>query len=186
MTQNTTALAKGTGERFEDNVALQKLWIATQTRQWRSLAIVGASETGESNATIHAAQMLANMSWQYSGVPTAVFDLRDVSIRLVEYQIQEIQVQASKGDRVFVALRSPEENPTTVPIARATDAVVLCVALGSTDTKAAQKTLAAIGRVHFLGCIVMKERRSYGNRDGRASSMPPPQSAPEPTMPRPR
>jgi len=183
MTQNTTALAKGTGERFEDNVALQKLWIATQTRQWRSLAIVGASEA---SASIHAAQLLANMSWQYSGVPTAVFDLRDVSIRLVEYQIQEIQIQASKGDRVFVALRSPEENPTTVPIARAADAVVLCVALGTTDTKAAQKALAAIGRVHFLGCIVMKERRSYGNREGRASSMPPPQSAPEPTMPRPR
>jgi hypothetical protein len=183
MTQNTTALAKGTGERFEDNVALQKLWIATQTRQWRSLAIVGASEA---NATIHAAQMLANMSWQYSGVPTAVFDLRDVSIRLVEYQIQEIQAQAAKGDRVFIALRSPEENPTTVPIARAADAVVLCVALGATDAKAAHKTLAAIGRVHFLGCIVMKNRRPSGNRDGRPSSMPPPQSAPEPTMPRPR
>jgi hypothetical protein len=182
MTQNT-ALAKGTGERFEDNVALQKLWIATQTREWRSLAIVGASDT---NSTIHAAQMLANMSWQYSGVPTAVFDLRDVSIRLVEYQIQEIQMQAAKGDRVFIALNSPEENPTTVPIARAADAVVLCVALGATDTRAAHKALAAIGRAHFLGCIVMKDRRPSGRRDSRAPASVPPQSSPEPTMPRPR
>jgi hypothetical protein len=159
----SAALVRRRGDFFSD-VQLQQLWLATQRRAWRSLAVVSASA---GLPTIDSANMLAKMAWRYSGEPTSVFDLRDVSLRLVEHQLREIQVQVAAGDRVFVALRSVTENPAAVPIARAADALVLCVALGKTDMRSAQRTLDAIGRERFLGTILV-EGASGSPVDGNA------------------
>jgi hypothetical protein len=157
----SAALVKRPREPLSD-VHLQHLWLATQRRAWRSLAVVSASADVR---TIESANMLAKMAWRYSGEPTAVFDLREVSLRLVEHQLREIQLQVSAGDRVFVALGSVSENPAAVPIARAADALVLCVALGRSDVRSAQKTLDAIGRERFLGCILV-DSAVPSSRDG--------------------
>jgi hypothetical protein len=161
---DSTALAKYYADAFSD-VRLQQLWIATQRRAWRSLAVVGASA---GVPVIDSANMLAKLTWRYSGEPTLVFDLRDVSLRLVEHQVREINVQVSVGDRVVIALRSVVENPASVPIARAADTLVLCVELGKTDAKSAQKTLDAIGRDRFLGTILVNSPRGM-SADGRHS-----------------
>jgi hypothetical protein len=152
----SSALVKRQGDFFND-VRLQQLWLATQRRAWRSLAVVSASA---GLPTIDSANMLAKMAWRYSGEPTSVFDLRDVSLRLVEHQLREIAVQVAAGDRVFVALRSVTENPAAVPIARAADALILCVALGKTDMKSAHRTIDAIGRDRFLGTILVEAEYS--------------------------
>jgi hypothetical protein len=136
-----------------DDVRYQKLWLATQRKQWRSLAVVGASASIE---TIGVAELLAKIAWWYRGEPSCVFDLRDASLRLVEYQVQEIAMQVESGLRVILALRSISENPTAIPLARAADAVVLCVGLGKTQFKSAEKTIEEIGRERVLGCIVVK------------------------------
>ncbi len=160
----STALAQRRGDFFSD-VQLQHLWLATQRRAWRSLAVVSASA---GLPTMDSANMLAKMAWRYSGEPTSVFDLRDVSLRLVEHQLREIQVQVGAGDRVFIALRSVTENPAAVPIARAADALILCVALGQTDMKSAQRTLDAIGRERFLGSILV-DAETAAPTDGHTS-----------------
>jgi hypothetical protein len=136
-----------------DEVRFQKLWLATQKRHWRSLAIIGASEAME---TLEVADMLAKIAWWYRGEPSCVIDLRDASLRLVEFQVQELMSQVQAGQRVIVALRSTIENPTAVPLARAADAVILCVKLGETALKVAEKTIDEIGRDRVLGCIVVK------------------------------
>jgi hypothetical protein len=66
---------------------------------------------------------------------------------------------------MVVALRSIFENPTAAPIAKQTDAVLLCIALGETNFKSAEETIAAVGRERVLGSIVLRPR---------ASSIPPP------------
>jgi hypothetical protein len=106
-------------------------------------------------ATLDAATFLAKIAWRYSGEPTSVFDLRDVSLRLLEHQANDVRARVALGDRVFVALRSADENPTAAPLARATDAALLCIALGETNRRLAMKTVQVIGRERFIGSVLV-------------------------------
>lgn len=137
---------------YGDDVRLQLLWLALQQRAWRSLAVMAASDGIE---TLAVADTLAKIAWAYTGQPTCVLDMRDLSLRLLEHQIRDMAAQLQGGERVFVALRAMSENPTAVPLAMAADAVVLCVQLGRTDIKSARRTLATIGRERFLGTLLV-------------------------------
>jgi hypothetical protein len=163
--QTSTALVRRAPEvpAIGDEVRLQMLWLGLQQRSWRSLAVMAA---GEGIETLTVADTLAKIAWAYTGQPSCVFDMRDLNLRLLEHQIRDMAAQLQGGERVFVALRSINENPTAVPLAMAADAVVLCIELGRTDIKAAQRTLAAIGREKFLGTLLVpampKERAPDG------------------------
>jgi hypothetical protein len=135
-----------------DDVRMQDLWLALQKRSWRSLAVMSASK---GVGTLTAANALAKIAWWYTGVPSCVFDMRDLSLRLLEHQLRDMAGQLQGGERIFIALRSTSENPTAVPIAQAADAAVLCVELGQTDMKAAQRTLQAVGRQRFVGTLLV-------------------------------
>ncbi len=136
-----------------DDVRLQKLWLAAERRRWRSLAVIAA---GKAMDTLPVAEMFAKIAWWYRGEPSCVFDLRDLSLRLAEHQVQEVRAQIDAGSRVIIALRSIFENPTTVPIAREADAVLLCIGLGKTKFKSAEKTIDEIGRDRLVGSIVLR------------------------------
>jgi hypothetical protein len=153
MNRPSTALVPQPADAIQlDDVRLQQMWIAVQRRRWRSLAILAA---GAGIPTLPTANLLAKIAWAYSGQPSAVFDLRDVSLRLLEHQIQNVQLQVTNGERVFVALRSTSENPTAIALARTADAVLLCVTLGDTKTKAASDSIESVGRDRFVGCVVV-------------------------------
>jgi hypothetical protein len=145
-----------------DDLRLQKLWLSVEKRQWRSLSVLAASNSIE---TLRIAELIAELAWRYRGQPSSVSDLRDLRIRLLEYEAQEMQSQVESGTRLVVALRSIFENPTAAPIAKQTDAVLLCIALGETNFKSAEETIAAVGRERVLGSIVLRPR---------VSSIPPP------------
>ena len=140
-----------------DDVRLQHLWISLQQRSWRSLAVLGAAK---GVPTLDTANSLAQIAWWYAGEPSCVFDMRDLSLRLLEHQIRDMAAQLQGGERVFVALRSLSENPTASPLAKAADAVVLCVELGKTDIKSARRAIAAVGRDRFLGTILVSSEGS--------------------------
>ena len=108
--------------------------------------------------TLQIAELLAQLAWRYQGQPSCVCDLRDLSLRLVEYQVRELQSQVDSGTRVLISLRSIFENPTATPIATQADAIVLCVGLGTTQLKSVEKTIAEVGRERVLGCIVVRKR----------------------------
>jgi len=135
-----------------DDAKMQDLWLSLQKRSWRTLAVVAASKGID---TLKVANDLAKIAWWYTGQPSAVFDMRDLSLRLLEHQLREMATDLSGSERVFVALRSTAENPTTAPLARAADSAVLCVHLGHTDTKTAQKTLDTVGFDRFIGTILV-------------------------------
>ena len=136
-----------------DDLSSQVLWLATQKRPWRSLAVLGASPDVP---TIDVANMLARLAWWYRGQPSSVADFRDLSLRLIDYQLSDVASQLqSTPVTVIIALRSVFENPTVVPVARAVDAAVLCVQLGVTRIADSRKTVEAIGRDKFLGTIIV-------------------------------
>jgi hypothetical protein len=136
-----------------DDVASQLLWLATQRRPWRSLAIVAASEGAP---TMAVANMLARLAWWYRGEPSSVADFRDLSLRLVEYQLGDVASQLERAPgTIVIALRSISENPTVVPVARTVDAALLCVQIGVTKINPSRKAVEAIGRGKFLGTIVV-------------------------------
>jgi hypothetical protein len=150
---DSSALAiRPTDQVSVDDHRLQQVWIATQKRPWRSLALLSGSS---GVPTLGTANLFAKISWAYSGTPSAVFDLRDVSLRLLEHHAQNVQLQIQHGERVFIALRAASENPTAIPLARMADAVILCIALGKTTTKSASEVMAAVGKERFLGSIVV-------------------------------
>jgi hypothetical protein len=156
--ERSTALVLPSQEKplLWDDVRLQRLWLATQRRQWRSLAVLAASPGVE---TLHIAELLAHVAWAYRGQPSCVFDLRDLGLRLADYQMREVEAQVDAGTRVLIALRSTTENPTAVPIARQADAVVLCIGMGETRFKAAERSITEVGRDRVLGSIIVKETR---------------------------
>jgi len=149
---SSALVLRANGGPLADDVRMQHLWLQLQQRSWRTLAVVSASP---GVATLAAANHLAKIAWWYTGQPTVVFDMRDLSLRLLEHQLRDMASQVGGAERVFIALRSTSENPTAVPLARAADAAVLCVELGKTSTKAAQRTLDEVGRARFIGSILV-------------------------------
>jgi hypothetical protein len=162
--------------RIWEDIRLQKLWLAVQRREWRSLAVLAASKGVD---TIQIAELLAHVAWTYRGQPSCVFDLRDLSLRLADYQMREVQAQVEAGTRVMIALRSTGENPTAVPIARQADAVVLCIGMGETRIKSVEGAIAEVGRDKVLGSIIVRRPPGKGGRgkggrgeDGAATPHP--------------
>jgi hypothetical protein len=146
------ALHAGASPNLADDLRFQQLWLALEKRPWRSLALLAGSK---GVATLDVADLLAKVAWWYSGEPTSVFDLRDLSVRLVDHQLRELDQQLAAGDRVFIALRSTLENPSAARVAQACDAVALLVTLGETDMKSAEQTINTVGRERFLGSILL-------------------------------
>jgi hypothetical protein len=142
-----------------DDIRLQKLWLGVERREWRSLAVIGASKGLD---TLPIAELLAQLAWRYRGQPSGVCDLRDLTMRLVDYVVQEMHTQIDAGTRLVVPLQSIFENPTSAVIAKQTDAVLVCVALGETNIKRAEETIAAVGRDRVVGSIILRPRGAKG------------------------
>jgi hypothetical protein len=153
------AVAQRESVNVWDDVRLQKLWLGVDRRDWRSLAVLGTSRALE---TLEVAGLLAQLAWRYRGQPSRVFDLRDLSMRLLDYEVQEMRSQLESGMRLVIPLRSIFENPTAGPIARQADATLICVALGESSFKAAEETIAAVGRDRIIGAIVLRPRSPKG------------------------
>jgi hypothetical protein len=149
-----------------DDIGLQRLWLGVERREWRSLAIIGASQGLE---TIHLAELFAQLAWRYRGQPSSVCDLRDLSMRLIDYQVREMHAQLDEGLRLVVSLRSIFDNPTAAPIAKQTDAVIVCIAMGETVLKKAEETVNAVGRERVIGSILLRPQDKSKKRRNRAN-----------------
>jgi hypothetical protein len=136
-------------------VELQSLWLALQKKSWRVLAVV---PTMRQIASLDVASAIAEVAWQYRGEPTVVLDLRDITMRLVDYHKKEIDEHVKKGECVILALASIQQNPTTIALAKNADTAVLVVRLGETPMKAAAKTVEEIGHDKFTGAILARKK----------------------------
>ena len=140
----------------DQEVDLQNLWLALEKKKtWRVLAVVPATKQ---IASLDIASAIAEVAWQYRGEPTVVLDLREITMRLVDYHRKEIKEHVEKGENVIVALASIQQNPTTIALAKNADTSVLVVRLGETSMKSAVKTVEEIGHDKFAGTIIARPK----------------------------
>jgi hypothetical protein len=138
----------------------QRMWLHTQSRDWRTLALVPGDEQ---TSAFDVANLIAKLALDH-GESIHVADMRELGLKHVDAFLEGTRWDVSQGDRIIFATRSASTNLATVPIARAADCAILCVSLGSTSLNAARGTIEQIGREHFLGSLLVR---------GAAKSVPP-------------
>lgn len=146
-----------------DNAEYQRIWLATQSRAWRTLAVVPVDE---GISTFEVASLITTLGLHH-GESVSVADLRDVRLNRVGAFLEVAGELVSRGQRVVFATGSIKENLATVPLARAADGVVLCVSIGATMLGSIEETIEQIGKERFLGSILV--RGSARNARGAAA-----------------
>lgn len=146
----------------------QRMWLRTQSREWRVLALVPGDEH---TSTFDVANLLVRLALDH-GEAIQVADLRDVGLKHVDAILEGTRWDTSQGSRMIFATRSASANLATVPLARAADCAILCVSPGLTSLGTARDTVEQIGQEHFLGSLVVRpaggsESRSHGLRPRR-------------------
>jgi len=157
--ERTLARTELSGQARElwNDPSWQRIWLAIQGKEWRSLAIVPASRD---LGTLEVAQALVDVGWQHRGLPIGLADLRNVTLPYIDSVIDEVRAHVFSGERVLIALRSIFENPATVPIAQAADRALLCIGLGTTRIDRAEESIDQIGHSRFLGSIILRGKVS--------------------------
>lgn len=151
----------------------QRLWLALQTRRWRSLAIVPAAEGAPKDFALRIAVILSRTGMVHLGRPIQVADATNVPLAYLTQLMDEIEHVKREGDLMLVALAPAAVSPLTVPIARATDAAILGVLLEKMSTTQTKKVINDIGVNRFLGTVLF---RPDGKPDMGPSSVPAPSS----------
>ena len=134
----------------------QRIWLQMACRAWRTLAVVPAEE---GMSTLDVAKLVMALGVA-QGESIGVFDFRDVRVNRVADALRGARSQLDDGERLVFPTRSIRENLATIPLARATDAAVLCVSLGSTSMELAAETVGQIGKERFIGSILVRGPRS--------------------------
>jgi hypothetical protein len=148
-----------------DLVDGERIWLGTQTRPWRSLAVVSGAD---GLSTYEVARLITHLGGQH-GESIDLADVRDVPLNRVSAVLAVARSLVDRGDRVVFATRSIQENIAAVSCARAADCVVLCVSLGTTSIGLVEETIRLIGKESFLGSILLhpsKEVAPLSSDDG--------------------
>jgi hypothetical protein len=138
--------------RLWERPEYQRLWLQIEHHAWRTIALV-PGEIGL--PTYEVASLLTAIGAHY-GTPIGVFDLRDVRLNRALAVIARACEEMRVGERILFATRTIRENLATIPVARASDGVILCVAIGSTPLRLVEETIEQVGRDRFLGSLVVR------------------------------
>lgn len=130
-----------------------QLWFSLLKQHWSSLALVPAAPNV---STLAQAERLEEWAREYRTGPVHVFDARQAAPGDVAAAVAEVASRASEGERVLLVVSSPLVRPSAIPLARAASAALLVVPLGTTAARDARRTVAAVGRGHFLGSVTLR------------------------------
>ena len=140
---------------YADDPEWQRTWLNLETEDWRSLAVV---PTGE-ECSLELVHALASVAWQQTGASLIVADMRAVALRSLAAVKSELRRRTERGERMLVALRSLDKNPTTATLVRELDKAVICVYLEHSSRADVQKTVRELGPQRCLGSIVVRSNR---------------------------
>ncbi len=129
----------------------ERLWLAIQRTSWMSIALV---PIGEGIETKRLAEALAEVGRQHLGARVVVHDATGVSISSLQSAVAEI---IDCEDRAIIALPPLTECPAGVELARAADAVVLCIALGESTIAEAERVEFDVGEGRVLGAVIVRK-----------------------------
>lgn len=139
----------------------QKLWLATQRRPWRSLAVV---PVGGGIATPRVARALAEVGSAHLGPGMMVTDATNVTLEWLQASMESWTKSQGRIDRMLIALGPVLERPASLAIARAADASILCLVLGEGSISEATRTIEEVGRDRFLGSVILRPRKNKTER----------------------
>lgn len=131
----------------------ERLWLAIQRSSWMSIALV---PIGEGIPTVRIAAALADVGRQHLGGKIVVDDATRVSLSTLQASLSEL---IDRADRAIVALSPLSESPAGIEIARAADAVVLCIALGDSTIAEAERIVRDVGREHVIGAVIVRHEK---------------------------
>jgi hypothetical protein len=151
--------ARAPGARAGEDVgdpALERIWLAAQSLEWRSLALVPASD---GVSVIEVAHTFSMLGLRDRGESIGVADLRAVPCTDLRGPIEIVRWHIRRGERVILALTSCFHSIATIPLGRAADCAILCVELGRTRIAEATETVGQIGRERFIGTLLVRPSR---------------------------
>jgi hypothetical protein len=148
-------LAKWTDVEPWHDEQWQRLWLAIESRPWRSLALIPGSEGAALDFTLNIAVNLSRTGMVHLGSAIQVADGTRVPLNQLTPFLNEIRRCTSTGDRLLVALPPNGASPITTAIAQAVDAAVLCVMLEQMASADAKRTVKAVGVSRFLGSVIV-------------------------------
>jgi hypothetical protein len=107
--------------------------------------------------TLSVANLIARLALD-RGESIHVADLRRLRLKHVDAFLEAIRWDSDQGKRIIFATTSASANLSTVPLARAADCAILCVALGATSLRSVREVIDQIGRTHFLGSLLFRQQ----------------------------
>lgn len=136
-----------------DRRAFERLWVALLQSWWSSVVMVPA-RPGLSGLLV--AQGLAAAGAEYRGEPVEV--LNAVGAQLGQCRGLLDQVAAVKSDHaLLLAIDCPLEQESALLLARAAQAAVLLVPVGSTRLDEGRRVVELVGRGRFLGAVTLPD-----------------------------
>lgn len=133
---------------------LERTWFRTQTRSWRTLAIV-PTDLDTADAAVGMAKLLIALGQQHEE-KLSLADFRKITLARVSSFLEVADWYTNVGERLVCPTQPIDENPATIAVARAADAVLLCVSLGKTSLRSIEDTIEQIGRERFLGTVIFR------------------------------
>jgi hypothetical protein len=134
----------------------QSLWLASQARPWRSLALVPAGPGASPALLLKVANTLAQTGMVHLNAPIHVADATSITLaQLVEF-LHEVRYHTEQGAIVLLALAALSENVTSVSLAQAADVSMLVVLLHRMSVADGKKTIERVGLQHFVGSAVLR------------------------------
>jgi hypothetical protein len=159
VTEEVSAL----GTAFDAVTAIewQKLWLATQRRPWRSLAVV---PVGGGIPTARVVRALAEVGSGHLGPGLMVTDATNVTLEWLRASMESWTKRRGRIDRVLIALGPVLERPGSLALAQAADAAILCLVLNESSIAEAARTIEEVGRERFLGSVILRPRKNKMER----------------------
>jgi hypothetical protein len=131
----------------------QKLWLGTQRRPWRSLAVVPVDD---GIPTVRVARALAGAGACHLGHVVELIDATSITLAQLRTSTEAWIERRGSAERLLIALGPVLTSPASLALAQAADAVILCVRLGESAVAEAQRTIEEIGRERFLGSVCLR------------------------------
>src|ERR1700723_2487268 len=111
----------GTGNStrgLAESPELQRIWASTQALEWRSLALVPASDDLR---VVPIARAFSTLGFRSRGESIGVADFRDVHAASFRGPLEVIRWHVRRGERVILALRPCSAGDAMVSLVHAAD-----------------------------------------------------------------
>lgn len=139
-----------------DDPEWQRLWLATLRRPWNSLAIVPSWNNAP---MVRMAHVLAAVGQRHLDRSIVVIDATDLQLDELSYVMDQMKTYKESGQSVLIALGLIAKKPPCLSVAQAADACLLCLQMGSSTFKDANRIIDDIGREQFVGSFALRREK---------------------------